>query len=170
VVTGKGAVVGDGVTPPTPEEIHQSWDAINSMSGAVESYNATAALGDMLNAFTPEAEGKKETAGGGLTVKSVFDAMPQAFQAEKAAGVSVVFQYKISGPGGGEWFVEIKEGSCQVAQGKHEKPTTTILMSDQDFLALIRKELPAMQAFTTGKLKVEGDIMKSQLIEKLFKF
>ncbi len=27
-----------------------------------------------------------------------------------------------------------------------------------------------MSAFTTGKLKVEGDLMKSQLIEKLFKF
>jgi len=27
-----------------------------------------------------------------------------------------------------------------------------------------------MQAYTSGKLKIEGDIMKSQLIEKLFKF
>jgi len=27
-----------------------------------------------------------------------------------------------------------------------------------------------MSAFTSGKLKVEGDLMKSQLIEKLFKF
>jgi len=31
-------------------------------------------------------------------------------------------------------------------------------------------KLKAMQAFTSGKLKIEGDIMKSQLIEKLFKF
>jgi putative sterol carrier protein len=29
--------------------------------------------------------------------------------------------------------------------------------------------LPAMQAFSSGKLVIEGDIMKSQLIEKLFK-
>jgi putative sterol carrier protein len=27
-----------------------------------------------------------------------------------------------------------------------------------------------MQAYTSGKLKIEGDIMKSQLIEKLFQF
>ena len=31
-------------------------------------------------------------------------------------------------------------------------------------------KLQAMQAFTGGKLKIEGDLMKSQLIEKLFKF
>jgi putative sterol carrier protein len=27
-----------------------------------------------------------------------------------------------------------------------------------------------MQAFMSGKLKVEGDLMKSQLIQKFFKF
>ena len=52
----------------------------------------------------------------------------------------------------------------------HESPTTTIKMADEDFLALMEGNLKAMQAFTTGKLKIEGDIMKSQLIEKLFKF
>ncbi len=168
VVTGPGAVVGDGVTPPTPEEVHQSWAAINDLTGAVEAYNATAALGDMLSAFSPKEEkpGKPRE----LTVKSVFDSMPGYFQADKASGVDVVFQYKISGPGGGEWYVVVKEGACEVAQGTHDKPTTTILMSDEDFLALIRRELNAMKAFTSGKLKVQGDIMKSQLIEKLFKF
>jgi putative sterol carrier protein len=30
-------------------------------------------------------------------------------------------------------------------------------------------KLSGMQAYTSGKLKIEGDIMKSQLIEKLFK-
>jgi len=27
-----------------------------------------------------------------------------------------------------------------------------------------------MAAYTGGKLKIEGDLMKSQLVEKLFKF
>jgi hypothetical protein len=27
----------------------------------------------------------------------------------------------------------------------------------------------SMQAFTSGKLQIEGDVMKSQLLEKLFK-
>jgi putative sterol carrier protein len=41
-------------------------------------------------------------------------------------------------------------------------------MSSQDFLDLMNRKLPAMQAYTSGKLKIEGDIIKSQLIEKLF--
>jgi hypothetical protein len=30
--------------------------------------------------------------------------------------------------------------------------------------------LPAMQAYTSGKLMIGGDVMKSQLIGKLFRF
>jgi putative sterol carrier protein len=43
-------------------------------------------------------------------------------------------------------------------------------MEDKDFLALMSGQLPAMQAYSTGRLKIEGDLMKSQLVEKLFKF
>ena len=37
-------------------------------------------------------------------------------------------------------------------------------------VAMMTGKLPAMQAYTSGRLKIEGDLMKSQLIEKLFKF
>ena len=42
-------------------------------------------------------------------------------------------------------------------------------LPDEDFLKMITGELNAMSAYTGGKLKIEGDLMKSQLIEKLFK-
>ncbi len=96
--------------------------------------------------------------------------MPEAFRPEKAAGVNVVFQFSISGPGGGDWVVAVKDGTCKVEAGTAEKPTTTIKMADGDFLQLIAGKLDGMQAYSSGKLKVEGDIMKSQLIGKLFKF
>ena len=72
--------------------------------------------------------------------------------------------------GGGIWHVHIKDGACTVTEGPFDSPTTTIRMGDEDFVKLISGELNAMSAFTSGKLKVEGDLMKSQLIEKLFKF
>jgi putative sterol carrier protein len=95
--------------------------------------------------------------------------MPGSFVKSASAGVNVVFQYIISGSGGGEWHSVIKDETCTVKTGKHEKPTCTLKMSDSDFLLLMSGKLPAMQAYTSGKLKIEGDIMKSQLIEKLFK-
>jgi putative sterol carrier protein len=43
-------------------------------------------------------------------------------------------------------------------------------MGDEDFVKMFEGKLNAMSAYTSGKLKVEGDLLKSQLIEKLFKF
>jgi putative sterol carrier protein len=95
--------------------------------------------------------------------------MLDAFQADQAAGVDVVFQFDIAGPGGGSWMVTVKDGACEVNEGSHSSPTTTIKMGDDDFLKMMTGELNAMSAYTSGKLKIEGDLMKSQLIEKLFK-
>jgi putative sterol carrier protein len=169
IVSAAGIILGDRITPPTPELIHENWEGIHSLAGAKEVPSLTAALGELIERFKPQgtAEPSRKPE---LAVSSVFERMPAAFQPDRAAGVDVVFQYDITGPGGGTWYVSIKDGQCEVREGRHEKPTTTIIMSDEDFLSLIRRELDAMQAFTTGKLKVQGDIMKSQLIGKLFKF
>ena len=86
-----------------------------------------------------------------------------------AAGVDVVFQYHISGPTGGEWSCVVKDNACTVNTGVHTKPTCILKMADNDFVDMIGGTLPAMKAYTSGKLKIEGDIMKSQLIEKLFR-
>jgi putative sterol carrier protein len=96
--------------------------------------------------------------------------MPDAFNAEAAGGVDVVFQYNITGDNGGDWYCIVSENKCTVEPGIHKKPTCILKMQDTDFLAMINGELPAMQAFTSGKLKIGGDVMKSQLIEKLFTF
>jgi NAD(P)-dependent dehydrogenase (short-subunit alcohol dehydrogenase family)/putative sterol carrier protein len=170
VVTGRGAALASGKEIPTPERVAENIKAIKSLEHAKEYCNTTEALGAMLEAFTTKEKAQEPAPAAGLTVQSVFDRMPRAFRADKAAGVDAVFQYRITGPGGGQWYAAVKEAACQVAQGEHENPTTTIIISDQDFLDLIQGKLNAMQAFTSGKLKVEGDLMKSQLIGKLFKF
>ncbi len=95
--------------------------------------------------------------------------MPAAFKPDAASGVNVVFQYIISGANGGNWSCAIQNQSCMVATGLHDSPTCTLKMADADFLDMMNGKLKPMQAYTSGKLKIEGDIMKSQLIEKLFK-
>jgi len=175
VVSGPGTWLGDGGEAPSPEAIAANWNKITSLKGAQTYYDANAALMDMLTGprETPEDIEKEEPAsvpGQAASVQAVFDNMVGAFQAEAATGVQVVFQFSISGPGGGDWYTVIKEGTCTVTEGVHDKPTTTLKMSDEDFLKYVGGQLPAMQAYSSGKLKIEGDLMKSQLVEKVFKF
>jgi putative sterol carrier protein len=191
VLTGPGTVLGDGREIPTVEAVAAAWEKIQSLEGGKEYGQLLDLMGDMLGAFAaaeqqpaPQAEAKPSApgtvtaptgaqsaaAGTGITsVKTVFEKMPQAFRAEKAEGVNCVFQYTITGEGGGEWFAEINERTCRVAAGKHLSPVCTLIIAADDFLALMNGKLPAMEAYTSGKLKIEGDLMKAQLIGKLFK-
>ena len=120
-------------------------------------------------ATLPDAEKKDKPSGGASRdVETIFMKLPEAFNAGAAAGKDVVFQFQISGPGGGDWTVTVKDAACRVEKGRADKPTTTIKMADEDFIALITGKINGMQAYTSGKLKVEGDMMKAQWVEKLF--
>jgi len=171
ILTGAGAVLSDGKTIPTPEDIRDHWEKIDSLDGAEEIGDANSAIISFMTPKAPKAESSGAAGSGGAAdVKGIFAKMPEAFDAAAAAGKDVIFQFSISGPGGGEWVVAVKDGACKVEAGKTEKPTTTIKMADEDFLKLIAGKIDGMQAYSSGKLKVEGDIMKSQLIGRLFKF
>ncbi len=169
MMTGPGIHLGADKVP-TPEDIRDNWEKINSMAGAKHYTELNAAIMDFL--MPPAAAGANapKSGGGDLDVKGIFEKMPSALNAAAAAGKDVTFQFNISGPTGGDWAVTIKDGACQVTAGTVDKPTTTIGMADTDFIDLIAGRLDGMKAFSAGKLKVGGDMMKSQLIGKLFKF
>jgi hypothetical protein len=48
VMTGSGAVIGDSEHPPTPEQVLENWDAINSLDEARELSDLTTALMDLM--------------------------------------------------------------------------------------------------------------------------
>ena len=176
VVTGPGTIIGGDGKIPAVEDVASQFDNIHTLENGREHEELNALLGDIINAFS--SPGKTGASGSAVTsdqsgkytdATAVFNAMPGAFNPDTATGINVIFQYHITGDKGGDWYCEIREGTCTVKSGTHEKPTCTLKMADKDFLAMTNGDLPAMQAFTSGKLEISGDIMKSQLIEKLFR-
>jgi NAD(P)-dependent dehydrogenase (short-subunit alcohol dehydrogenase family)/acyl dehydratase/putative sterol carrier protein len=173
VMTGPGAVVGDPTHPPTPEEIHKNWDRINILEGAKVLPDLTSALLDLITPSPPArpaANKNRPASVPSMPVAAIIERMPGAFDKAAAAGVDAVFQFIIAGPDGGDWSVAIKDQTCAVAPGRSDEATCTLKITDTDFARLVSGELPAMQAYSSGRLKIEGDVMKSQLIERLFKF
>jgi acyl dehydratase/putative sterol carrier protein len=159
------------------------WQTVNAKTGdividrGVFEYNRSVREFDHSNDFMgdniPHLNTKKEDVmeNKGLSgVEAVFKKMPEVFNTEAAPGMDVTFQFSLSGEGGGDWYAEVKGGNCKVEAGISSNPTSTIKMDAGDFLDMIGGRLNAMQAFMSGKLKVEGDIMKAQLIAKMFKF
>ncbi len=170
IFTGPGAVLSGDGNPPAVEDIRDAMQKLSSVDTAKEYSQLNEQIGDVLTAFTAPPPETDDTVTGFGSAAEVFAAMPDAFNTDSAGGVDVVFQYNIAGDLGGDWSCTIKDGTCTVATGQHDTPVCTLKMDSADFLAMMNGTLPAMQAYTSGKLKIEGDIMKSQLIEKLFKF
>ncbi|KPA13756.1 Short-chain dehydrogenase/reductase SDR [Candidatus Magnetomorum sp. HK-1] len=169
-LTGPGTAVGEGKEPPTPEDIKANWDAINSMDGAKPIAGVNEAIMALISPPDPnkKADTTESEQSESITPKDIFERMPNQFKKDAAAGVEVVFQYIISGANGGEWVVNIKDQTCDIQAGTAEKATCILKMKDEDFVDMITGKLKPMQAFTSGKLNISGDVMKSQLIEKLF--
>ncbi len=169
ILTGPGAHLGGDGSPPTVEAIAEHWEAIHDLTGAVAHRDLNAALMALL---TPKGVPAAAPAGpGGKTpeIQAVFDRMAEAFVPEAAEGVDTIFQFVITGPGGGDWQIEVKDRACRIRTGVHEKPACTLTMAATDFADMMEGRLPPMQAYTGGKLRIGGDILKSQLIEKLFR-
>ena len=72
--------------------------------------------------------------------------------------VNAVYQFKISGPEGGDWYVDTTKSGGEVGAGENPKAKCTISISDKDFMDLISGKLKGQMAVMTGKLKIKGDM------------
>jgi len=102
------------------------------------------------------------------TPEQVFDGMRKSFHAEKAKGVNARYQFNLSGPNGGDWFVDVNDGKFQMARGKIDHPNVTLVTSDKDWVALSNGELSGTWAYLTGRLKIRGDRNLAKKLGEIF--
>lgn len=99
-------------------------------------------------------------------IQTLFDTMAQRFNPEAASGLDAVFQYKLDDDG--SYFAAINADGCTVEAGEHDDPSVTLLMDSQTFTEVLNGETNGMQAFMTGRIRAEGDIMLATRLEALF--
>src|SRR6266478_9732053 len=102
------------------------------------------------------------------TPQQVFDGMRQSFQAEKAKGVHARYQWELSGPNGGEWWIEVNDGTFKMGRGKIDNPSVTFIASDKTWVALSNGTLGGKWAFFTGRLKVRGSQSVAKKLDEIF--
>jgi putative sterol carrier protein len=92
--------------------------------------------------------------------KQAFDLMPSRFNKDAAKGLDAVYQFDLSGEGGGKWQVHIGNDQCEVKEGVHPSPNITISM--------LAGKLYGQMAFMTGKLRIAGDMGLALRLQSLF--
>ena len=100
--------------------------------------------------------------------KQAFDMMPSRFNKEAAKGLNAIYQFDLSGDGGGKWHVIINNDSCEVKEGPAASPSITISMTAQDYLDMLSGKLNGQMAFMSGKLKIKGDMGLAMKLAGMF--
>ncbi|MCA9622487.1 MAG: SCP2 sterol-binding domain-containing protein, partial [Myxococcales bacterium] len=91
-----------------------------------------------------------------------------AHHPELAEKIQKVFQFQLTDPDS-VWTIDVKTPGGAVAPGETVKPDCTLVIAESDFLDLTSGKADAMKLFSTGKLKISGDVMASQRLSFLSK-
>ena len=103
-----------------------------------------------------------------VTVADIFGTMEGRVNPAGVAGVTANFAYHVTGEGGGDWTVCVTDGAVKVLPGLHA-PTVTATIAAADWIDLTLGRLDGMTAFTSGRLKIEGDLGLMGKAAKFFK-
>ncbi|MDD3520951.1 MAG: DUF937 domain-containing protein [Actinomycetota bacterium] len=77
---------------------------------------------------------------------------------DKYKNVDLRCQFDITGKNGGKWYVLANDKKKIISKGIMENPISTVIISDDDFIKMVRGELNAPMAVLTGKVKITGDM------------
>ena len=78
-------------------------------------------------------------------------------------------QVNITGDNGGVFYVEVKDHKINIEPYEYNDRNCAITMDMTNFNKLIDGKLDPILAFTTGKLKVDGDAGKALEFSKIVK-
>ena len=81
-----------------------------------------------------------------------------SFMPEKAEGIDTVIQLKLTGSQASDWYLIIKDQTCESNQGIHPDPKMTMTVDSEDYIKMAVGEMDATMAFLKGKVKVSGDM------------
>jgi putative sterol carrier protein len=102
------------------------------------------------------------------TPQQALDKRQEAFQADKARGVHASYQWELSGPNGGEWWLIVNKGTYKTGRGKIDNPNVTFAASDEDWVAMSNKTLEVSWAYLTGRLKIQGSHSLARKLDEIF--
>jgi uncharacterized OB-fold protein/putative sterol carrier protein len=104
----------------------------------------------------------------GVKVEEIFNTMPERFRPEGAQGVDACFGYDIAGRG--RWRLTVKDGTMKVERAETLDGCVVVTKADPDtFVGVNIGKVDGTEAFTTGKISVEGDMGALGKTFKLFK-
>ncbi|NWU87736.1 HSDL2 protein, partial [Onychorhynchus coronatus] len=101
-------------------------------------------------------------------VAETFRVIQGAMTEENVRSTQGVFQFELSGDGGGTWYIDLKNKGGSTGFGKPPGTADVVMsMSSADFVKMFTGKLKPTMAFMSGKLRIKGNMALAMKLEKL---
>lgn len=122
--------------------------------------------------FTDELSVAPRAGGRPGSVEELLGVVKLLLSESLVSQVGACFQFHISSSDGQNslYYVDLSQASGSVGTGSPDKePDVTLSMSDGDLLAMFEGSLRPYAAYTSGRLKVQGNLRTAMKLEELIK-
>jgi long-chain acyl-CoA synthetase len=103
-----------------------------------------------------------------VPVAHLFEGMLERFIPEQSKGVDASVSYQITGGGGGEWTLTVRDGKVALTREVLASPRVYIVASDRNYYDVATGRLDSVTAVVTGKMSVEGDVAFMAKFREMF--
>ncbi|XP_068423073.1 hydroxysteroid dehydrogenase-like protein 2 [Clinocottus analis] len=104
----------------------------------------------------------------GGPIETTFVAIRGVLNEDVVKLTQAVYQFDLSGPNEGVWFLDLKSGAGQAGRGQPPvKADVVMTMDSGDFSKMFAGKLKPTLAFMSGKLRIKGDMALALKLEKL---
>ena len=104
-----------------------------------------------------------------MTYEEIVEKVREAYSNAEASSVNehAAIQFNIQGEGEGAFYLEIKEGKIVVQPFEYFDRDATVFTSAATLQEIADNKLDVVEAFTTGKLHIEGNLGKAALLQNV---
>lgn len=99
-------------------------------------------------------------------IDQTLQSMQARFNPEAATGLDLTFQFDITDAN--SYYLVVREGNCELKPGRQEDADVTLIMDKETIKGVLSGELSGMQAFMSGRLRTEGNMMLAMKLNELF--
>ena len=86
---------------------------------------------------------------------------------DKLSSTDLVFVLKLTDAG--SYVITLNNVTMNIEPGTHPKPLATMTTSTVNLMAILDGQLDGIKAFLQGKMQVQGDVFKTQILNSLIK-
>lgn len=90
------------------------------------------------------------------SAQSILESLPFLLREDRARGVDLTFEIRLTGSGGGVWTVRIAEGRCTVSEGFAEKADVRYTAEARVWCAVALGIADARQVYREGRMIKDG--------------